>query len=259
MTSDFWKETITKTDYLSLTYHFIDAEWEMQKRLLFCAEYDSTVQKKAGLVRDFLFEKLAVFGLTDDICKDLYFVTDAGGNMINAFENAGPGKSKLNRISCAAHQLNTGLSNCFNRKPKSQFRMPEETESVWKLLCDAKELVGHVNKTDLAKVLKKKLIQSIDVRWNTKLTMLDSILEQYDDLKIALQARDELEMLPGPVNKQTDRQADRQTDRQIDKHRNILCEKNTYLTILSLCSHFILTLYRTERVFGGAHCFPVAV
>ena len=85
-TLDFWKEELKKIDYLSFTYHFADADRKFPKRLLYCAEYDSTVQKTAKLIRNIMFQRLDASGLSENSCKHLHFVTDAGKTLVNAFE-----------------------------------------------------------------------------------------------------------------------------------------------------------------------------
>ena len=187
-----WREDLTHTDYLTFTYHFIDADWVRQNRLLYCAEYDSTLQKRPDLIHDFVFQKLTLFGLSEDICRNLHFVTGDASNMVSAFTG-------LKRSTCAGQQINQCLEGCFSRGGSTESFATMEAEPVYELVETGKRLVAHANQMDIVKRLDgRKLVQLVAACPRTTLDMMDSILEQYDVLEGVLESRGESDMLPRP-------------------------------------------------------------
>ena len=70
------------------------------------------------------------------------FFTDAGANIKGVFDSKRfRGRPPMERIDCAAHKLNTVLANSVNRKPNSEFLMPDAALPVVDLLKKCKELV----------------------------------------------------------------------------------------------------------------------
>ncbi|OWA52908.1 putative Transposable element Hobo transposase [Hypsibius exemplaris] len=198
MTSDMWSEDYNKTAFLSLTYHSATAG-KLWKQLLYCAEYDCS-KKKSGLdIRNFLFDRLQSFAISEQQCEDVVFVTDAGANMVKAFnplDKDNAGRPRIERITYAGHKLNTALTNCFNTKSKSDFCVPPAAMPMVKLVEDCKKLVSHCKQAYIARVLSKKLIAACPTRWNTNLDMVDSIRENFSELEVVLRARDEANFLP---------------------------------------------------------------
>ncbi|GAU98141.1 hypothetical protein RvY_09322 [Ramazzottius varieornatus] len=116
ITLEFWEEEYTKNSYLGVTAHYFKG-WVLQEKLLLCAEWDTMDRKTAEIVGAFLFRKLATIKLLESELKNVIYVTDASSNVKAAFTRRN--KPILSRITCAGHQLNTGIRKCFNTNPKS--------------------------------------------------------------------------------------------------------------------------------------------
>ncbi|GAV01252.1 hypothetical protein RvY_11992 [Ramazzottius varieornatus] len=151
ITLDFWEEEYTETSYLG---------WELEEKLLLCAEWDTMDRKIAEIVRAFLFRKLATIKLLQSELRSVIYVTDAGSNVKAAFTLRN--KPAPSRITCAGHQLNTGIRKCFNSNPKSEFVIPAAAIPALDLRNEVKSLVEHCKRAAIVKQLKTSLKQECD-------------------------------------------------------------------------------------------------
>ncbi|XP_065317524.1 uncharacterized protein LOC135925889 [Gordionus sp. m RMFG-2023] len=81
--------------------------------------------------------------------------------------------------------LNTILRNTF----QSTFIL-ENAPEINNILVTAKSLTTYFKQSGNVKYLSKTLLQNIDIRWNTKHNMLQSIYIMYDEIFLFLQSRD---------------------------------------------------------------------
>jgi len=107
-------------------------------------------------------------------------VTDRGSNIVAAL-------CSVTRLSCAAHILNTVLYTTIG-KPSQEDAFGEE---VTTLVTGARSLVTYFKQTSLQNLLKKTLKASVETRWNSVHTMLESISCQYEDVRSLLLERGE--------------------------------------------------------------------
>uniref|UniRef100_A0A3P9CWV5 HAT C-terminal dimerisation domain-containing protein n=1 Tax=Maylandia zebra TaxID=106582 RepID=A0A3P9CWV5_9CICH len=105
--------------------------------------------------------------------KKIIFVTDRGANMISALR-------EYTRLNCTAHILNVTLSSAFGTA------IIEKSPEIASLLTDVKKLVTYFKHSGQQGKLKKSLKQSIETRWNSNFDMLNSVLEQYEDIASVL-------------------------------------------------------------------------
>ena len=110
------------------------------------------------------------------------FVTDRGANIIAALRG-------YTRLNCNAHILNVILSSAF--APAVLAKTPELSE----LLTSAKKLVKYFKHSCLQNSLKKSLKQSIETRWNSNDDMLDSILQQHEEISVLLVTNNQYEKI----------------------------------------------------------------
>ena len=148
-------------------------------------------------IRDFVSSKLSEFSITEEDAKNVTFVTDSAANMIKAFNL--PGLTKLDRISCACHMLNTCCQNFVNQNKKSPFLLSTEAEPVLKLFKEAKSLISYLKQAYLYRRLSVAPVQACETRWNSNIDMLDSIIRLYPELESILSERDALDKLPTPL------------------------------------------------------------
>ncbi|KAJ4937907.1 hypothetical protein JOQ06_002536 [Pogonophryne albipinna] len=116
----------------------------------------------------------------EDFFTKLVYVTDRGSNIVAA-------PRSVTRLSCAAHILNTVLYSTIG-KPSQEDAFGEE---VTTLVTGPKSLVTYFKQTSLQNRLKKTLKASVETRWNSVHTMLESISCQYEDVHALLLERGE--------------------------------------------------------------------
>lgn len=94
------------------------------------------------------------------------------------------GLGAYNRLNCCAHMLNTVLRHVFEPKflDAEDERNRKLLEPVTKLLSGAKSFVKYMKTFGEVNKLSKGLIQEVETRWNTRLAMLLSIHEQWDEI-----------------------------------------------------------------------------
>jgi hypothetical protein len=164
ITSDHWEHESTKTNYLSITAQYLkDSE-------LFCNVLATipVEDKTAVLTRNEITKVFIDFNLSP---KFTYFVSDNARAMIAAFKED-------EWFSCAAHNINL--------VHKHTFKLMNETipvNSIQSLINNAKELVRYFKHSGNQKLLDITLKQSVDVRWDSTLLMLESIKTNYNKIK----------------------------------------------------------------------------
>lgn len=167
-TMDGWS-SIAGDPYLSLTIHYIDANWKLISK---CLSTMYTPQSHtANNLGDFLREGLRDFDLyLDSMC---YITTDSASNNVAACRNLG-----VKRISCFGHILHNALTTAMN-----------EQSEVTQLLKSARKIVSvfsysHESRKKLGQIKKqlhidaKQLVQDVSTRWGSKHKMLSRLLEQ---------------------------------------------------------------------------------
>lgn len=106
------------------------------------------------------------------------FVTDRGANIVAALRG-------YTRLNCNAHILNIILSSAF--APDVLAKTPELSE----LLTSAKKMVMYFKHSGQQNSLKTSLDQSIETRWN----MMDSIMQQYEEISTLLMANNQYDKI----------------------------------------------------------------
>ncbi|KAA0722794.1 Transposable element Hobo transposase [Triplophysa tibetana] len=182
VTLDMWTDDYRKTSYLCVTLHYINNKWELIERVLCTSEWDSSLRKTADNIKPAIISALRKFGI-DEFYSKLVYVTDRGANIVAALRT-------VTRLSCAAHIFNTVLYTTF--KPSQEDMYGEE---VTAMIDSAKSLVTYFKQTSLQARLKKTLKNSVETRWNSLHTMLESISNQFEDIRTLLEERGEVDRL----------------------------------------------------------------
>ncbi|KAI4811469.1 hypothetical protein KUCAC02_014374 [Chaenocephalus aceratus] len=178
VTLDMWTDDYRKISYLCHTIHYINSKWELVERVLSTSEWDSTLRKTSDNIKPAIIQALRRYSIEDFFTK-LVYVTDRGSNIVAALRS-------VTRLSCAAHILNTVLYTTIG-KPSQEDAFGEE---VTTLVTGAKSLVTYFKQTSLQNRLKKTLKASVETRWNSVHTMLESISCQYEDVRALLLERE---------------------------------------------------------------------
>ena len=189
-TLDMWTDDYKKVAYLCVTLHYINTKWDLKERVLCTAEWDSTLRKTGEHLRAATKQILRKYNLVEFYNK-LVYVTDRGSNIVAALSDA-------TRLSCGAHILSTVLHTTLGKKEDADLFYDE----VSALIDAAKSLVTYFKHTNLQSRVTPTLKASVETRWNSIHTMLDSIHCQYDRVDELLAERGEqhrLASLPADV------------------------------------------------------------
>lgn len=176
-TTDMWTDNYKKMSYISLTLHFIE-DWKLKMNNVYTGQFPIEERKTGENIRKCLkkfFVSWRIDSPQNNILTKLTWVTDQGSNIKSALEG-------VNRINCAAHMLSNTLKHTFDTK----FLMGEDencvTRPIINLIHTSKTLVGYMKRTGDVNKLSKTLVQETEIRWNTRLVMLVSIEEQYEEI-----------------------------------------------------------------------------
>lgn len=164
-TMDGWSSAV-RDPYLSLTVHFIDADWSLKTKCLhtmYCPESHT-----ADNIAQFVREGLKEYGL--ELRCITTMTTDAAANMVSACN-----KLEVLRISCVGHILHNAITNALNHN-----------EDVSRILVSARKIVSAFSysfhyRQRLSKAQKELdipqqgLVNDVATRWSSKYKMLSRI------------------------------------------------------------------------------------
>lgn len=178
-TSDIWTSK-SGNDFISVTVHFIDDDWQLQHLLLevlpFSGESHTAVNIEENLRVCFRKWRIEIGNISA-------MVTDSAANMKSAVT-----RLDITSVSCMVHSLQLVVnSGCLKQK------------SVANVVGTARRLVGHYHHSVLAKKSLTKaqndlnipqhcLIQDEPTRWDSTYLMLERLCEQRRALALACQS-----------------------------------------------------------------------
>ncbi|XP_047532135.1 E3 SUMO-protein ligase ZBED1-like [Vanessa atalanta] len=173
ITLDFWTSRKTES-YLAVTGHYINREFELKTILLDCCSFPGhhTAVNIAAELRLILDD----YNLAH---KVNFAVSDNAANVTNAVKDHLGWK----HYGCYAHSLNLVLQDSveiFN----------DSLTKVKKIVAFFHKSTSASEKLNQQQVLKnktpKRLIQSVDTRWNSTYFMIKRIIELKDEVKITM-------------------------------------------------------------------------
>ena len=103
------------------------------------------------------------------------YVTDNAANMKLAMK-------EQSWLGCAGHNLNLVLAHGLKEGEDEHAAEGYMTE-VMQLITTSKWIVSHVKRSRIQTRLETTVKQAVATRWNSVLTMLQSVLSNFDDLK----------------------------------------------------------------------------
>lgn len=163
-TTDMWTDDYKKNHFQVMTVHYFDDNFVLNKNVLFTSQFKDTVKSGENIMKD-VESKFELLGYKREHLKKIRFVTDHGSNMVKAL------KGRYKRDDCRAHRLNTILKNTFE---------DDDIPLIFsKILNNCKNIVRYLKQSGKSNRLKSAVVQECDSRWNTKLGMLESVIEQY--------------------------------------------------------------------------------
>ena len=175
-TLDIWLEQYTLKSYASLGCLFIPSDFKFRKMLFSTEPFPYATKTMTHMLQYY----------TDSMPFPDKFHTVTVDNCSN-------NNILTNRISCSAHCINliVGYMCASNNLPTNEFS---------EMIKHIKTLVTWVKRTGLNTTLTKTIKQSCVVRWNSVLTMLQSVSFVWEELTLHLSSSGNLKYLE-PISK----------------------------------------------------------
>ncbi|GFR88462.1 zinc finger BED domain-containing protein 4 [Elysia marginata] len=173
--TDCWKSRAAES-FITVTVHFITKDWQLQSRVLstMALQAPHTADNLSSTLRDVFAE----WGISDKVTT---CVTDNAANIALAVE-----KLKLRHQPCFAHTLNLAVKESIRK-----------TADVLAAINRLKALVAFFHHSTIGtNHLKdahrnshsafRKLKRELETRWNSTYEMIESYLDQHDQVTQAL-------------------------------------------------------------------------
>lgn len=170
-TTDMWTEDYKKRAFITVTVHFFDDNFTLQKKVLFTSHFKYK-EKTGKNIRKEILRRFGELGYNKNLLINIRFVTDQGSNMVKAL------KHPYSRDDCRAHLLNTVLRNTFESDDVPLIFMKSMT------IC--KNMVRHLKQSGKSSELPHAVKQECETRWNSRLAMLKSIVDQLPEIECLL-------------------------------------------------------------------------
>jgi len=183
--TDMWTDDYRKVSYTCITLHYIDDTWEFNSRVICTCAFPLGAKKTALNLKGELLKQLGEFGLTPEEIDKLVFVSDQAANVQAAL-------AQWAHNSCIAHVLNTVLKHTFKLRGddgEDGHGEEEELQQLRACMEQCKALTTFFKHSGLQLRLKRSLKQECETRWNTKLEMIASVLDGFEDIQTILLER----------------------------------------------------------------------
>jgi len=166
VTCDGWTHESTNVSYITVTVHYVSSDWKLANAIIATRQLNES--HTADCIRSTVMEILSEF---DCQKHGNVYVTDNASNMKAAF-------GAYTWIGCSGHNLNLVLSHGLQLAGSSG--LPNE---IGTLINTCKQLVTLMKRTKLNNQLETTLKQCVVTRWNSILTMLNSLSLNLVDLR----------------------------------------------------------------------------
>lgn len=184
ITTDLWTSRATE-GYITVTLHFISESWELK----------SIVMKTTPVNEAHTSENIAAAlkAITDEwkVSDKIHCATtDSASNMKRAIRI-----SKWNHLACFAHTLNLIVTDAL-----------KQNAGISGLIQQVKNIIAFFHRSTKANdnlklnqsklsIPNHKLIQSVEIRWNSVFYMLQRYLEQQEAVRTTLALMDRKDLL----------------------------------------------------------------
>lgn len=205
-TTDLWTETYQCNKFLSLSIHFIDANWVLHKKLLGIDLYEDT--KTTSNMRSDCARIIGKYyreDCIDKIMEKSTAVTDGEAGMAAVFQNREP---------CQCHNINLFCEWSFSDKkpidpekiakrqksgnpylPEKLFNLKRDCPQIADTIKGVKEVVTHFKQSHLNSKLTNTLKQEVCTRFNSLLFVLSSYKKSAGEVKSILIETQRLDLI----------------------------------------------------------------
>lgn len=175
ITTDIWQDDHNRLSYLSVTVHYYSSSGELCDQLITMKPLECGKKKDAPYIKRIIKEALEERGIPFDE-KKLIFVTDRGSNIKKALD-------RFIRLNCFPHFINnTVRESC-------------KIDTIKNVLDACSSLVKYFKISGLNNELETSLKSAVKTRFNSSLTMIESILKNKEMLSVILDRENELHRL----------------------------------------------------------------
>ncbi len=164
---------------MDVNAHYVDEEFKLHSRTLTVRGLPDE-SHTALLIKNELESVLGEYHILWD--EEFHVVTDGGSNMTGALGI----ESVCNREDCYCHLVATIIRRVLHKTHSvakgTHYKYFEEVPEVFRLIDGCHSIAGYFNRTSLNKKLKHSLKQANDTRWGSLLAMLESVLNEFEDV-----------------------------------------------------------------------------
>ena len=171
-TCDHWNEKRSKRDFFTVTLHFVRPGNQNISSIVIGTK--ETTSKGNEQIKKDLKCIADLYGITSRIKT---MVTDNFSANIKAFDQ----RQDISWFPCSAHNLNLCLSHAFDFKPED-IANESPLHDINQLIDSCKNIVTYSKQAGLNSSLETSLKQSVETRWDSTLTLLESIDASFDKL-----------------------------------------------------------------------------
>lgn len=173
ITMDGWTEKHTSTNYLGVTCHFLANECELDSITLKLHNITALQHSSVNLLNELNDICCIEWGIKGE--KIVSITTDNASNMVKTTRLFG--QDQTASVRCFAHKLNLIVGDAFELSPfiKPVITKVRHIVTWFRQTIAASERLKNLQKD--AELQPLRLIQDVDVRWNSQFYMINRFLE----------------------------------------------------------------------------------
>lgn len=175
VTSDIWQDDHKHISYLAITVHYHDTNMNLCDQLIAMPPMETGRKKDAAFIKQMTEQFLELRGIPFDK-KKLIFVTDRGSNIKKALQ-------EFTRLNCFPHFINNSV------------RESCKIDVIQTVLDACSKLVRFIKISGLNNEFEISIKSAVKTRFNSVLTMVESILLNWDKLNSLLLRENEFHRL----------------------------------------------------------------
>lgn len=186
--ADIWHDKFKKIDYICVTVHYVDDDFQLTVRIIAHKALDPNKSKTGAYLKTEILAILLKYGIDPYRCKNIVFVTDRGGNLKKALDD-------FHCQNCGPHFI----SNTVNESI-----VPKQPKRAAEVLAICKKIVSEVKNAGKNQQFHPSLKMAIMIRWNSAAAMFESVSLNWDRIVDYLTAANLLHIMNDLVKQELD-------------------------------------------------------